>query len=459
MKIIGRPLIPQKYLKDYTQRKASLTKARLELLCVMILVLYISVTILTLAFYSSSFDPREIPVGILLIAGTLAALFLNGKVKGLTAIKINTYFFVLLCLVFLTRIGIVYKEYFSSCASLYLLALFAISFTIPWASGEITAISAMYLLAFSRLFIYVRRGTPAAAHAELLQEYADGMLLIIIGFLLCFVIKRKDNAREIENYLFFKQIETKNEQMRAELELATKIHKTLIPHSINTDKADIAVTYLPMYYIGGDYAKFQFVDKDRLFFIIADVTGHGVSAALMVNRLHTEVERLMREGKGPGALLNELNDLIIKKFEGISIFLSAFAAILDFNKNTLVYSNHGHPTQYLYHITESFITRLPSQASLLGILETGDSVDEHSVEFHKGDRILLFTDGVIEVKDERGGIYGEKRLENFIEKNYFLSVEEFNTRLLSDLNLFKKGEFEDDVFILNIYTKPENEGK
>jgi hypothetical protein len=359
--------IPQIYQAEYTEKLANLIRSRVQLLCKLVLALYLLATVLSYAISSSSFDLREIPLGIFLVLAALLIIHWNKKTKNIALLKANAYLFILFALFFLTRLSIVYKDYFDVSAPLYIFALFTASFTIPWQPAEIAVIAALHALAFSRLFIYIRRHLPPQDLAGTFQDYSDGMLLLLMGFILCYVLRRKENSRQIENYLLLKEVESKNEQMRKELELATRIHKTLIPHSINTDRADIAVLYLPMYYIGGDYAKFQFVDKDKLIFVIADVTGHGVSAALMVNRLHTEVERLIREGKNPGALLNELNDLIMKQFSGISIFLSAFSGLLDFKNMKLIYSNHGHPTQYIYHITKSMVTRLSSQTTLLGL--------------------------------------------------------------------------------------------
>lgn len=67
--------------------------------------------------------------------------------------------------------------------------------------------------------------------------------------------------------------------------------------------------------------------------------------------------------------------------------------------------------------------------------------------------MLLFTDGVIEIKNKSGEFYGEERLERFISENYVLNVEQFNQQLLNELNAFKKRDFEDDIFILNIHAK------
>ena len=107
-------------------------------------------------------------------------------------------------------------------------------------------------------------------------------------------------------------------------------------------------TYLPVYYIGGDYTKFNFLEKDKLIFIITDVTGHGVPAALLVNRIHSEYERLAKEGYSPGELLRELNKFIEEDFGSSGMYLSAFCGLLDFKKMKLTYSNYGHPSQLLF---------------------------------------------------------------------------------------------------------------
>ena len=445
--------IPQDYLAEYIEKLTALVRSRIKLLCQLVLAIYLLSTIISYVISSSVFEAREIPLGIFLIIAAIIILYLNKKAKNIVTLKINAYLFTILSLTFLTRLSMVYTDYFNVSAPLYVFALFAVSFTIPWQPAEIAAIGLLHALAYSSLFLYIKQHLSTQSLTDIIQNYSDGMLLILMGFILCYVLRRKENSRQIENYLLLKEVETKNEQMRKELELATRIHKTLIPHSMNTDKADIAVLYLPMYYIGGDYAKFQFVDNDKLIFIIADVTGHGVSAALMVNRLHTEVERLIREGKWPGALLGELNDLIVKQFSGINIFLSAFAGLIDFKNKKLTYSNHGHPAQYIYHIRESSIARLSSQTTLLGLSSSEGKTHEHILDFEKGDRMLLFTDGVIEIKNNTGEFYGGERLERFIADNYRLGVEQFNQHLLSDLNIFKKGDFEDDIFILNIHAK------
>jgi len=213
------------------------------------------------------------------------------------------------------------------------------------------------------------------------------------------------------------------------------------------------VTYQPMFYMGGDYAKFNFIDKDKLLFVLADVTGHGVSSALLVNRIHTEIERLSREALLPGAILKALDRFINEDFGKMGFYISAFCGLLDFSKKQLVYSNHGHPPQILIQSKDKNIVLMNSQTFLMGIGMNEENVYNTNVDFERGDRLILFTDGVIEARDVSGELFGYERLERFADDNSSLDVVEFNKRLIADVNAFQAGDPTDDIFLLTIQTK------
>jgi sigma-B regulation protein RsbU (phosphoserine phosphatase) len=285
-------------------------------------------------------------------------------------------------------------------------------------------------------------------------EYMEGMMFLLVSFVLCFVVRLMDWERDIQDFILLKQLEGKNRQMQKELELARRIHKTLVPNSISNENVEIEVSYLPAYYVGGDYAKFHFLDKDRMVFIISDVTGHGVSAALLVNRIHAEFERMAKDGKEPGVLLSELDEFIMGDFEGTDMYLSAFCGLLDFKKMRMLYSNHGHPPQCLYHVKGAFVEDLPAQTSMLGLPIDDKRIEQSEVKFEKGDRILLFTDGVTETRTSQGEEYGEDRLESFLRNNCETPPHVFNQQLVDELRTFSGNhKFADDVFILHMVIK------
>lgn len=440
--------IPQIYKEEYNLRRRKVIKGRVNLLLTLALILYFLASLISLAAYPDQFKLNEVPFWALLIISSLAIFFLNARSRTLVSSKINAYIFTALLLAIASGVSALYYEYFMLAAPIFVFSLFLVSFTIPWDSAEIAPIALMHGCAYYIVYLMVKGRTGGAD-----QVVGDGVIFLAMSFILCYTIRGKDNDLDRENFLLLKEVEMKNAQMKRELELATRVHKTLIPKSISTDIVDVAVLYLPMYYMGGDYAKFHFIDKDRLILIICDVTGHGVSAALLVNRLHTEFERLARDGKEPGVLLKELNDFITREFSGINMFVSAFSALIDFKASVIKYSNHGHPTQYIYRVTPSDIKRLTPQAGLMGLPLSDDSIYQHEVTFKKGDRLFLFTDGIIETRDPQGTEFGQQMLESFISKNHSLEVNLFNQKLLDELQQFRHGSFEDDIFIINIHIK------
>jgi serine phosphatase RsbU (regulator of sigma subunit) len=445
--------IPLQYREEFFQRYANLNKNSVRLLCFLAIGIYSLATLISYFLYPRSFKTDEIPIFAMLVLSGIIIVFISKRLKTLKGAKAIAYIFTFLISMFITAIGIIYYQYIEVTSALYLFVFFLISFTIPWFPFEIIPVSSLYILSYSVLFIYARHEFSGLGIGINFERYIDGIIFLSMGCIFAIVIRRREFMRNVDNFIFLKEIEDKNKQMQKELELATRVHKTLIPNSISTDLLDIAVLYLPVSYMGGDYAKFRFINDDKLIFIICDVTGHGVSAALLVNRFHSEFERLARDGKNPGVLLKELNDFIVEEFQGINMYLSAFCGLLDFKHNKFSYSNHGHPSQYIYCIKKSDISILPSQTTLLGLPVKEDTVYEHSINFEKEDRILLFTDGVIEASNKTGQDYGEGRLQDFIRHNYNLNVEVFNQKLKDDLVSFNYGPFNDDIFILNIYIK------
>ncbi|MEA3488785.1 MAG: PP2C family protein-serine/threonine phosphatase [Candidatus Omnitrophota bacterium] len=445
--------VPEQYLDEFRKKQTLFIKSRVHLLCVLTIALFFFATLAGIILDPEKFKIIEVFTGLALIAGGVVVLFLNHRVRTLFAAKINAYIFIAFLLSLLVRIGVDYAESVAISSALYVFTLFLVSMIIPWTPGEVIPLWVMHLAAFTVEFTYIRSMPGAAAEFFTWHRFIDGTIFMSMAFWLCIVVRKGETLRDIENFVLLKKVEEKNRQMRGELALATRVHKTIIPGSASMDKVDIAVSYLPAYYMGGDYVKYEFQGEDRLIFLMSDVTGHGVPAALLVNRLHAEFERLAKGGKQPGDLLEELNEFIEEDFAEVQMFLSAFCGLLDFRGMVLSYSNYGHPAQYLYRAKDSSIHGLCSQAGLLGLPLHDRNVYQCDVDVDKGDRLLLFTDGITETVNKEGEEYGGERVEEFLRKNHDIPVEEFNRALLKDLDTYKEGKFKDDICILDIDIK------
>lgn len=444
--------IPLEYKDEFVARQITLIKKRVTLFCVLTIATYFFAVLMGVIIYPGDDATLEIALGVMLIIAGILLLYLNRRASYIFAAKLNAYIFTLFLLSILVSLSGVYGDDATTSSAIFVFTMFFVSITIPWKPREIIVISFMHMVAYTSDFFYVRYLTGDSLGFGI-QQYMDGFIFLIMTFILCIIIRLKETVRDIKNFMLLKEVENKSRQMRKELELATHIQKTLVPPSISTDKIDIAVSYYPASFMGGDYGRFSFIDDERLLFIISDVTGHGVSAALLVNRIHAEFERFAKEEKEPGILMRELNNFIKKDFEGTEMYLSAFCGMLDLGEMSLKYSNYGHPAQYVYHAKNKENIGLSAQTSLLGLPEEDSNTYQDTIAIGHGDRILLFTDGLTETVNKDNEQWGTERVSCFLKENASMPVNEFNNKLMDELNMFKEGKYKDDIFILNIDIK------
>jgi len=231
--------IPDIYLEGFKEAQALLIKARVRLFCLLSIGIYFLGTILSYAVTPSAFNVGEIPLWGILLGSAALVLFFNRKVTKMRQAKVNAYFFTVMVVVFTVQLCILYYEYVEHSASVFLFLLFLVSFTIPWAPKEIIPIACLHVFAYSFQFFYIYQYKITGLESVVsVGEFFDSMLFIFMGFVLCYIVRKKEWEREIENFVLLKDVEGKNEQMRRELELATRVHKTLIQHSMSTDMVD-----------------------------------------------------------------------------------------------------------------------------------------------------------------------------------------------------------------------------
>jgi serine phosphatase RsbU (regulator of sigma subunit) len=396
---------------------------------------------------------------VFLAAAAGVSLFINRRVKTLRGAKLNAGLFSLAIVTVLTALFFIYPGYTAQCSEVLALSAFLISFTIPWQAFETLLIGAAHITGYTVIFAHAALNAPDIARMRsiIFEEtgYVDGLVFLVIAIGICIVIRRRDDKSDRDRFLLFRELEAKNSEMARELAIAKDVHKTLIPKSTSTENAAIAVSYVPLSTVGGDYATFHVTKEGNLFFLIGDVTGHGVPAALLVNRIYGEVETLIGRNMAPGALMRELEKFVGEHFQHTEMYFSVCSGLIDFGAQTLFYSNYGHPPQILHQRRDNRISLLESQTYLLGIDAggAGQSIFEGSLRFDRKDRIVLFTDGLIEAKGRLGDLYGMDRLEAFVKSRGQEQPAVFNSRLLAEIDAFKGGPLADDLFLVTIDIK------
>ena len=242
-------------------------------------------------------------------------------------------------------------------------------------------------------------------------------------------------------------------QLQQELEQARRIHELLFPNEITEGPFQLRYRYEPMQQIGGDYVYVHRDKAERLSIVVLDVTGHGITAALTVNRIHGELDRLFGEDddRQPGNVLKAVNRYFCVSLARHGIFATAVAVRIDQQEDRLEWANAGHPPPFVLD-TQGRCVPLDSNAVMLGVLD--DPAYECSTQtrqFSDEDRLVLYTDGVIEAHDERYEMLDLEGLQQVLrDKTLRPAREPLSEELLREVQRFRKGPAEDDVLIVEL---------
>jgi phosphoserine phosphatase RsbU/P len=212
-----------------------------------------------------------------------------------------------------------------------------------------------------------------------------------------------------------------------ELAIATEIQASILPASLPLiEKLRLSAAYRPMTAVAGDFYEFIPVDEKRLGILVADVSGHGVPAALIASMIKVAVQSVTYCAHDPSAVLCGLNRSLAGQLRGQ--FVSAAYLWLDMDAMTASYSAAGHPPLLLWR--HDGLQRIESNGLLFGILPEEKNYPMFSMNLEAGDRFLLYTDGVIEPENSNGDAFGESKLEQVIRENQTRPAADLSQKLL-----------------------------
>ncbi len=245
--------------------------------------------------------------------------------------------------------------------------------------------------------------------------------------------------------LFKKRIEA--ERFQREMELAGDVQQMLIPITIyNEPGIEVSARYLPHQNIGGDYYDFIRLNEHEFLWCIADVSGKGVSAALLMANLQASLRAWASVEDDLPTIIEKLNDVIIKTTKGekfITIFLGKF------NQQTrkLTYINAGHNPTIVYN--NGYIIELKQGTTIIGVLDKLPFINMGEILLQEPFMIFNYTDGLIEY-DQESNNWNEKKLSEYVKTYGKLKPDQFNTKILEHVNRLVKGKPIDDITLLTI---------
>lgn len=234
-----------------------------------------------------------------------------------------------------------------------------------------------------------------------------------------------------------------------ELEIASKVQSMLFPKSLPTsDSHNIFATYLPHKSVGGDYYDVIPLSETEFIYCIADVSGKGVPAALLMSNFQASLRVLIRQKVPIEEAVKELNYQLLSNTEGAS-FVTMFLGKVNMDTYQMEYINAGHNPSVL--VRNGVCTELMGGTTLLGALDELPFVNKQSIMLQKGDYLFNYTDGLTEVKNNAEEEFDETGLCKFLSKEYHLSPEELHQDLIIYVDEFKEQQdYFDDLTMLSI---------
>jgi len=245
--------------------------------------------------------------------------------------------------------------------------------------------------------------------------------------------------------------------LQNELQAARQLHESFLPPQIESGPIRLAYAYEPMRQIGGDllYVHRAPNNDQVISVVVLDVTGHGIRAALTVNRLLGELERLFAETPDapPDKVIRGLNHYIALTLSRHTIFATALALRVDAAIGELQWSGAGHPPAYLRRNGNSTLLPLDSNGLLLGVVDGDDyTLSTSSTRFAPGDILIAYTDGVCEAVDPDGAFLGTAGTQKLIADAAHSNGDaaHWPAALLQAVLNYRKTPVEDDTLIATI---------
>jgi sigma-B regulation protein RsbU (phosphoserine phosphatase) len=234
-----------------------------------------------------------------------------------------------------------------------------------------------------------------------------------------------------------------------ELAIAREIQMSILPSGVpEIDHLSVSAAYLPMTEVAGDFYEFIPVDQKRVGILVADVSGHGVPAALIACMIKVAMQSVMACAHDPRAVLSGLNRVLFAQLRGQ--FISMAYLWLDVENRKALYSAAGHPP--LLRWRQDKLERIESNGLLFGVRQECDDYPVCAMPLAPGDRFLLYTDGVTEPENAHGDSFGDIRLEQVVRDNHGRPPSELSDRLLSEICRWQPASMsqQDDITLIVI---------
>jgi len=258
----------------------------------------------------------------------------------------------------------------------------------------------------------------------------------------------------IDKYRQTTDSQTQMKKVQISLEQASLIQQTLMPKSVpDVEGYDIAGQSIWCDETSGDYYDFiQPADwkQEKIGIVVADVIGHGISAALLMTTVRASLrERILSPGNGP-AIVSHVNNSLVKDIEELNLFVTMFYSEIDLNQKCFRWVHAGHESAILYDTTRKSFEMLGGNGVALGIENDWD-YEESEIGIASGQIILIGTDGIKEACNSHGEYFGNERLMTIVRDHAAETAKDLIKEIFGALNRFRyPAERKDDETLVVI---------
>jgi phosphoserine phosphatase RsbU/P len=235
-----------------------------------------------------------------------------------------------------------------------------------------------------------------------------------------------------------------------DLALAARVQRSLTPQPIVWGDMRVEASYHPVCTIGGDFGLVMPLKSDQLNLAVCDVSGHGIGSALVANRIYGEITWHLQNGVALPDILRYLNRFAIEDIGSSDFFFTLAVAQIDHLSRRMIFAGAGHPPAMLTRPGQQPLL-LESRSTILGSLRDAVSTEPTlEVELRPKDRILLYTDGLTDVFNQRGEMLGVEGLQAIVGEASCLPFSGMKQAIVDSVAAWRKGPATDDTSLVLI---------
>jgi PAS domain S-box-containing protein len=242
-------------------------------------------------------------------------------------------------------------------------------------------------------------------------------------------------------------LEKRQMEIEAELSLAARVQQSLAPRSLVWNNLAVEAYYSPARIIGGDFGVILPQGDEFLNLVMCDVSGHGMGSALVANRIYSETLHQLEVKTDPGTLLQRLHKFVYDRLAVDGFCFTMVATRFSQHGHRVTFASAGHPPAML--VSDGVLRLLDSQNGILGCLvDTAPSDSADNLDLATGDRLVLYTDGLVEVFNQSHEMLAVEGLAKLVRESATQRLAQMKQTILEGVTTWSSGPIADDLSLI-----------